>query len=152
MSSIYSPTAYLPITSWCSLSGQTHAASSSTRSASAKHRANRSLKTLPARTTERTGSFRRQLVTGRLLIVPHQQHPPCQGRVVPGFLRQRRNRAQLDELPGVGPYQKDAPRLGLNDQEVAGQQHLSVLVAPALPQPLSGLEINAGQNAVVQAV
>src|SRR5262249_52976396 len=93
-----------------------------------------------------------QLVARGFLMLAHEKHPPGKCRIVPGLLRECRDFPQLDEPPWIRPHENHLARFSLDDQQIARQKHLAVLVASGFPQPLSGFEIEARENAVVQSI
>ena len=58
----------------------------------------------------------------------------------------------LAQRVGAGLDEDDLAVLRLHQQQVADEQQLAVAVAPALPAPLAGRRVEAGQDAVVEAV
>src|SRR5579864_997698 len=95
--------------------------------------ARRSPRGRPCGAGERTPSAYRQLEADGFLVISHEQVAAGEGGVVPGFVRQGRNPRQLDELYRVGPDQHDIAVFRLDDEQVAGQQELPMLVSPSLP-------------------
>src|ERR1039457_615125 len=103
----------------------------------------------PAPSAARQG----QLERGHLLAVANQQYIAGQHRVVPGLALDRREPCQLRELVGRRPDQRQLALLRQHQQQVlVGQQEeLAVAVASALPLARAVLEVDARQDAVVEA-
>ena len=90
---------------------------------------------------------------GHLLAVAKQQDVAYQRRVVPGLARDRREPCELGELVGSRPDQRQLTLFRQHQQQVlVGQQdELAVAVASALPLALAVLEVDAREDAAVEA-
>ena len=91
---------------------------------------------------------------GHLLGVANQQDVADQHRVVPGLALDRREPRELYELVGGRIDQRQLTFFRHYQQQVlVGQQDdLAVAVASALPLALAVLEVDARENAAVEAV
>ena len=88
-----------------------------------------------------------------LLAVANQQDVAGQHRVVPGLALDRREPRDLRELVGGRPDQRQFALLRQHQQQVlVGQQdELAMAVASALPLALAVLEVDAREDAAVEA-
>src|SRR5262245_39496637 len=88
-----------------------------------------------------------------LLVVAHQQDVAGQRRVVPGLALQRRVPRQLPELLRRRRDQRQLALLRQHQQQVlvGEQDHLAVAVAFPLPLLLAVREVDAGEDAAVEA-
>src|SRR3990172_12634598 len=90
---------------------------------------------------------------GHFLAVPNEQEVANQYRVVPGLALDRREPRELPELVGGRIDERQLTLLRQHEQHVlVGQEdELAVAVASALPLALSVLEVDAGEDAAVEA-
>src|SRR5262245_59192857 len=88
-----------------------------------------------------------------LLAVPDEQLVADQRRVVPGLALQRREPCELRELVGVRRHQRELALLREHEQHVlvGERDELAVAVASALPLALAVREIDAREQAAVEA-
>src|SRR5450432_1541480 len=103
----------------------------------------------PALSAARQGQPER----GHLLAVANQQYIAGQHRVVPGLALDRREPRELRELIGGRPDLRQHALLRQHQQQVlvVQQDQLAVAVASALPLALAILEVNAREDAAVEA-
>src|ERR1017187_3814906 len=103
----------------------------------------------PAPSAAREGQPER----GHLLAVANQQDVTGQNRVVPGLALERREPRELRELIGDRPDQRQLTLFRQHQKQVLiGQQdELAVAVASALPLALAVLEVDAREDAAVEA-
>src|ERR1039458_5153445 len=103
----------------------------------------------PAPSAAREGQPER----GHLLAVAIQQDVTGQNRVVPGLALERREPRELRELIGDRPDQRQLTLFRQHQKQVLiGQQdELAVAVASALPLALAVLEVDAREDAAVEA-
>ena len=67
----------------------------------------------------------RQLVTSRLLIVPHKQVSPGQRRVIPGFTIQRIEASELMKRVRPRFGECHGATFGLHEDEIVDEQRLA---------------------------
>src|SRR3990172_4745580 len=87
------------------------------------------------------------------LAVPNQQEVADQHRVVPGLALDRREPRELPELVGGRIDERQLPLLRQHQQQalIAQQEELAVAVASTLPLELAALEVDACEDAAVEA-
>src|SRR5262249_19499688 len=96
----------------------------------------------------------RQPERGHLLAVANEQDIACQRRVVPGLAFDRPESGELSELIRCGPDQGQFAFFRQHQQRllIGQEDELAVAIAAALPLPRAILQVDAGEDAAVEAV
>src|SRR5215510_16567163 len=97
-------------------------------------------------------SLRRDVKCRHLVAIPHEQTPPGNRRIVPGLSFDRLEAGSFGKLIGSGAHQGKLARIGNHDQVTAGENQLTIAVTPPFPLALARIDIEAGQNSLVQTV
>ena len=86
------------------------------------------------------------------MVVADEQKVTCEGRAVPALTVEGGELVKLHQAIRLGVDENNVTLFGLDNEEIAGQNHLPVTVAPPLPAALTGLRVETDHGAVIEAV